>query len=430
MQTQPLLLVVDDEVAILKTLKESLEDENFRVETLSDGNKALGVIGQLVPDVILLDIFMPKCNGLELLEKIKQEYPQQKVIIISGFGTIPIAIDAVQKGAIDFIEKPLNLNDVLAKLEFLKKTNSTAKNKSNTTSKLFAYEKFGIIGRSYLFQEFMQALNKLAPLSMPVTIYGNHGTGKSLFASYLHRTGNDAHGAFLTIDCNINLNELPLKQINSAFATQRGTLFIKNIHTLSIKTQSQLLNLLQQPANFRLIASSKTSLFKLMQMNQFEETLFYKLNVAPIEIAPLIRRKYDIPLLTDYFLAQANKMYEKSVTISATGLRALRNFNWAGNTEQLKNTLDLIVQANEPTKNISASDLCMYLQETDTLFVEEQMFTRFSSLTQATQSFEKNFLTYSLKKNFYDISQTSAMLNLDISSLRDKLSELNILAKT
>ena len=166
-----------------------------------------------------------------------------------------------------------------------------------------------------------------------------------------------------------------------------------------------------------------------MQTGQIEEALFYKLNVAPIEIAPLAKRKYDIPLLADYFLTQANKMYEKSVSISSTSIRALRNFNWTGNAEQLKNTLDLIVQTSESTKIILPSDLCPYLQETDALFVEEQMFTRFSSLNQATKSFEKNFLTYSLKKNYYDVAQTSAMLSLDISSLRDKLLELNISAK-
>src|SRR5579862_5254167 len=119
----PFILVIDDEPAILETLKDSLEDENFRVETLSDGTKALDVIGKIVPDIVLLDIFMPNCNGIELLTKIKTEYPQQKVIMISGFGSISIALDAVKKGALDFIEKPLNFDDVLAKLLFLKSEN-------------------------------------------------------------------------------------------------------------------------------------------------------------------------------------------------------------------------------------------------------------------------------------------------------------------
>src|SRR5580700_377542 len=116
MNDRPLLLVVDDEPAILHMLKQSLEDEHYAVQTLSDGHKTLETIGKLVPDLVLLDIFMPNCNGIDMLTKIKQEYPSQPVMMISGFGTIQIATDAIKKGAVDFIEKPFNFDDILAKI--------------------------------------------------------------------------------------------------------------------------------------------------------------------------------------------------------------------------------------------------------------------------------------------------------------------------
>ena len=117
---QPLILIIDDEQAILKTLQDALTDEDYKVITLDEGQKALHTIGEIIPDLILLDIFMPNCNGLKLLSQIKKEFPDQKIIIISGFGNIPIAIEAIKNGAIDFIEKPLNLDEILHKISFLK----------------------------------------------------------------------------------------------------------------------------------------------------------------------------------------------------------------------------------------------------------------------------------------------------------------------
>ena len=158
-EKKPLLLIIDDEESILKMLKESLEDENYRVKTLIDGNKALDTIGKILPDLVLLDIFMPNCNGIKLLEKIKKEYPQQKIIMISGFGNISIAIEASKKGALDFIEKPLNLDEILMKISFLKEEKSEKNSEISVAENL---ESYGIIGQSYLFQELVQQIKQVS----------------------------------------------------------------------------------------------------------------------------------------------------------------------------------------------------------------------------------------------------------------------------
>lgn len=429
MLTKPLLLIVDDELAILKTLKESLEDEGFRVETLSDGKKAIDIVGQLLPDLILLDIFMPNCNGLEILTKIKKEYPHQKVIVISGFGTIPIALEAIQSGAIDFIEKPLNLDEILNKINFLKMSEKDYANKKQ--NELFDYEKFGIVGRSYLFQEFMYELNKLATLNFPVIIYGPCGIGKTLFANYIHQQSNFSGGKMLTIDCLNKTDQQVFKQTKLAFAETAGTLFVKNIQALDLTTQHKLLELINDSnSTFRFVCSAKKSLFNLVQQGLFSEALFYKINIAPIEIASLRKRQFDIPLLVSFFLQAACEAENKKIAFANSAIRTIRNYDWPGNVLQLRQFIELMVHVNKNGKLISVLDVGNYLPSSTSVHVEEQMFNRFISLQDALNCFERNFILHSLKKNKYDLSQTSNSLNLDISNLRDKLVALNIPIET
>jgi len=429
MLAKPLLLVIDDELAILKTLKESLEDEGFRVETLSDGRKAVDEVGRLLPDLVFLDICMPNCNGLDILVKIKKEFSHQKVIIISGYGSIPIAVEAVRKEAIDFIEKPLNLDEILQKISCLKNQDNESTKK--TTGFFLDYEKFGIVGKSYLFQEFMYELSKIAPLKLPVMIYGSFGSGKSLFAEFVHKNSSFADGKFLAIECDEKNNALNFDNIKTAFKNSYGTLFLKNIQALKLQEQAKLLEFLNNySTNIRLICSAKNSLFKMVQNNTFLETLFYKINIAPIEIASLNKRKFDIPLLVNHFLKQYCTSNNKTVCLADSAMRSLRNHNWHGGVAQLKQLIELLVTTNKNGKIITAMDLCKTLPSNETVIVEEQLFNQFDSLQKAVDCFERNFILYSLKKNKYDLSQTSNFLNLDISNLRDKLVALNISVKS
>jgi DNA-binding NtrC family response regulator len=331
MSTRPLVLLVDDETNILHTLKAVLEDEQFLVEVIDSGSKVIDTIGKLIPDIVLLDIFLPNYNGLELLEQIKREYPAQDVIMISGFGTIPIATQALRAGARDFIEKPLNLDDVLAKLDYLKKQ-PAAKITTNIPG--------GLIGQSALFKEIINALSLVAPLNIPLIIYGPTGSGKSLMAKYVHDHSPQSKLPFVVV------NGSQIDRFDEALLTGPGTLFIKNIHMLQPEAQSSLLGFIKTHSAVRVIASSLPTLFSQVQQGSFSMQLFCALNSTPLEIASINKRRYDIPLLVNTFLEQANSQLRKNVQLTPATIRALRNHAWRNDVAEIKFFIFSLVEKN------------------------------------------------------------------------------------
>lgn len=412
----PLILIIDDEEAILKTLKDALTDEAYRVETLSQGEEALDAIGKLIPDLVMLDIFMPKHNGLKLLTQIKKEFPDQKVIMISGFGNIPIAIEAIHKGAIDFIEKPLNLDEILCKIEFLKKQEPVPSPPQTTL------QANNIIGESNLFLELIHQINLLAKHRLPVLICGEYGTGKSLLANYIHNQSPLAKKPFKIINCETD------ETLNEELSVQNEqTVYLKHVCHLTKSQQKQLVSLLKQNKQSRIIASSKTSLFALVQQKAFSETLFYLLNKAPLEVPSLRKRPYDIPLLIHHYAKEQNKQYKKQIVFSTQAIRALRNYSWPGNISELQQVIEKVIITSEDYYEIvSLERITALLGEQSTQFIEEQSMHLFESLDHATSTFKRQFLLYLLKKNRYDIKQVSSRLNLSPTELKNKLQELNI----
>ena len=430
MNDQPLLLIIDDEISILKTLREILNEENYRVEILSDGHKALDTIGKLIPDLVLLDIFMPNCNGIKLLEKIKKEYPQQKVIMISGFGNVPIAIESIKKGALDFIEKPFNLDEILSKINFLKKTDQQNFQKNLKTKQ--EIEPSQVIGQSYLFLELIQQVEQVSKINFPLIIYGQHGTGKTTITKYIQQKNQLNKEDFFLIDCSSLQKKEFSQKIENIFLKEKGLIFIKNIDQLELEGQKNLLSKLEDydKEKIKIVISSCTSLFNLVKEDRFNSALFHKLNITPIEIPPLNKRRYDIPLLIDHFLKQANQKYNKSIIFNNKSIRILRNHNWTENVAELKALVEKIVSSTSQENQVICSDyLFNFLKEKKTQIIEEQSFLSFNSLEEATNEFEKNFLIHLLKKNKYDIKQVSERLNLTTIQLRDKMLKFNINVK-
>ncbi len=437
MNYSPLILIVDDEVAILQTLKESLMDEGFRVQTLSDGNKALSLIGELVPDLIFLDIFMPNCNGLELLTKIKKEYPAQKVMVISGFGNISLAVEAIKNGAMDFIEKPFNLDEIFSKISFLKENSRRSAQNATDTKILTEIKKLEIVGESFLFLELMTQIKNIANIKLPLLIYGEHGTGKTLISRFVHLNYNPLSSAikdrtFTVIDCLSNIN------ISSKISDLDGTILIKNIDNLSLDEQKKFVNYLDSDEYklknntglIKIIVTSTRSLFRLMREDKFNSNLFYKLNITPVEVPSINKRRYDIPLLLDHWIKKFNDIYNKNIVINAESLRYLRNRFWPGNISQIRDLIEkVVILAENNNANISMRTLEHLVGERDVDFIEEQSFLSFNSFDEAAKSFEKKYLLYVLRKSNFDLQQTSERLNLSITSLSDKFSKLNISLK-
>ncbi len=438
MNYSPLILIVDDEVAILQTLKESLMDEGFRVETLSDGNKALNLIGELVPDLIFLDIFMPNCNGLELLTKIKKEYPSQKVMVISGFGNISLAVEAIKNGAMDFIEKPFNLDEIFSKISFLKENSKSSKQNNTDSVILTEIKKLEIVGESFLFLELMTQIKNIANIKLPLLIYGEHGTGKTLISRFVHLNYNLLSSqfkdrSFTVIDCLSETN------VNSKICDLDGTILVKNIDNLLLDEQKKFVNYLDSDGYklknntglVKIIVTSTRSLFRLMREDKFNSNLFYKLNITPVEVPSINKRRYDIPLLLDHWVKKFNDIYNKNITIDAESIRYLRNRFWPGNISQIRDLIEkVVILAENSDSKISMRMLEHLVGERDVDFIEEQSFLSFSSFDEAAKSFEKKYLLYVLRKSNFDLQQTSERLNLSITSLSDKVSKLNINLKS
>lgn len=422
MQVDPLLLIIDDEQAILKTLKDALRDESFRVETLADGKKAIAAIGKLIPDLILLDIFMPDCNGLELLKQIVQEFPQQKVIMISGFGTIQLAIEAVKEGALDFIEKPFNLDDILAKLEFLKLPPP-----QHPAPHPSIHEDCGIIGKSHHFAEIMRQVSLVAPLPIPVLLYGAHGVGKSTIAAFMHQASSLSTGSLITLDCStIAIEEA--ESLLHQYQAHPCTLYIKSINHLPIVVQQLLARLLERPVAARIIASSTEPLFPLLKDHRFNPALFARLHTLPLEIPSLKKRPGDTPLLIDHYARRFNQELGKSVVLTTRTVRLLSNRTWHQNIRELQRYLhQIILMAPTADYVVGPNDLLSLFGERDIQVVEEQQFSSFMSLGDAVANFEKNFLLYLLKKNHYNVEQVAFQLNISAPELRTKISTYNIL---
>lgn len=417
---KPLILIVDDEPAILQILKASLEDEQFDVHTLEDGNKAIEAIGRLVPDVVLLDIFLPKCNGIHLLQQIKKEYPLQKIIMISGYGTIPIAIDALHKGAMDFIEKPLNLDEVLTKLSCLKTPDKTLNNEDIVAND---YASVGIVGMSSLFKELVHHAALIAPLNLPLLIYGPTGSGKSLFARYIHKKSLYASQDFMMLNCAAYRN------IPQEMFEKRGTLFLKNIHELTLEAQKQVLSFIEDNNNtqLRIIASSIPEWFKFMQEGRLNKSLFCRLNQTPLEIPSINKRRYDIPLLVNYFLQQSNMLYGKEIALSPTAVRFLRNYNWHDDVAHIKQFIDMIIKSINASKYvIQVKDFNKFLPEEPKEFIQEQYFLRGNSLEHATNAFQQRYLTHLLKTYRYDMQQLAEFLKMPVAQLQNKMEQLQI----
>jgi|SaaInlStandDraft_4_1057021.scaffolds.fasta_scaffold01471_2 two-component system, NtrC family, nitrogen regulation response regulator NtrX len=417
----PLILIIDDEMAILKTLQTVLEDEEYHVKTLNDGNKAIDFIGKLIPDLVLLDICMPNCNGIKLLKQIKKEYPHQKVIMISGYGNISVAIEALKNGALDFIEKPFNLDEILEKIEFLKQENLRA------PQKIISEGFDEIIGESTLFLELMSQAKKLATYHLTIIIYGEHGTGKKSLAKFIHKNSKIAQYKLITINCN-NLKNPDDITTNFSCDTPQ-TILIDHIETLSLKAQKSLLRKIESVNHetCRLIVSSCTQLFDLVKNKKFNADLFYKLNIAPLEIPSLRKRPHDIPLLTDSFITNINKKLDSSAVLTTKSMRLLRNHQWPGNITELKNTIYKVVSCiNKKDTIITPQHLEKILGEKNIPIIEEQSFTRFNSLEEATTTFEQKFISSLLKQHLYNIEQVSRHLEITQLQLKNKIIELDI----
>ncbi len=357
------IFIADDEPEIRKSLKEILEDENFEVETFATGRTLLKQLKNERPALILLDVWLGKEDGIAILEECKKIYPTLPILMISGHGTIEIAVAATKKGAVDFLEKPLSIEKVLQAIDDLVKSDQ----KNSTSDIKLEYDE--ILGNSPAIQKVKFAIAQAASTNARVFIYGENGTGKELVAKTIFKNSKRKDSTFVEMNCAAIPEELIESELfgftKGAFtgatdsrigkfeAANGGTLFLDEICDMSLSTQAKVLRILQEQrfeklgstetitVDVRIIAATNIPVEEAIRDGKFREDLYYRLNVIPITIPPLRERTSDIPLLVDYYISKTleeNNLPPKKIESEAVSI--LQNHFWPGNIRELKNVME------------------------------------------------------------------------------------------
>jgi DNA-binding NtrC family response regulator len=381
------ILVIDDEKSIRNTLKEILEYEKFTVDMAENGTEGLEMYRKGGYDIILCDIKMPEMDGLEVLEKIFEEEGEAQVIMISGHGNIDNAVEAIKKGAYDFIEKPLDLNRLLITIR-----NALDKSTLITETKVLkkkVSKGFEMVGESAAIQGVRQIIEKVAPTDARVLITGANGTGKELVARSLHNQSTRASGPFIEVNCAAIPSELieselfghekgaftsAIKQRKGKFEqADGGTIFLDEIGDMSLSAQAKVLRALQENkitrvgsdkdimVNVRVIAATNKNMKEEIDKNRFREDLYHRLSVILIHVPSLNERLEDIPLLADHFNQIICEEYGTSPReIRNDAIQELQKITWTGNIREFRNVLERLIILCE--KEITGKDVINFAQ--------------------------------------------------------------------
>ncbi|MDP1623481.1 MAG: sigma-54 dependent transcriptional regulator [Bacteroidales bacterium] len=362
----PRILIIDDEKSIRNTLREILEYEKYLVDDAPDGEVGLQMVREQKYDTILCDIKMPKMDGIELLTNIF-EITDTPVIMISGHGTIDTAVEAIKKGAYDYISKPIDLNRLLVALRnALDRTRLVDETRLLKRRIGASYE---MIGQSEPMMQIRAMIAKVAPTDARVLITGENGTGKELVARHLHALSNRNTGPFIEVNCAAIPAELiesnlfghekgsftsAIKQHKGDFEqASGGTLFLDEIGDMSLSAQSKVLRALQEnkitrvggekdiPVDVRVIAATNKNIREEIKNKAFREDLYHRLSVILIAVPPLRQRLDDIPLLVGHFLSDfCQGMGKPQMEIMPEAMDAMKDFRWSGNIRELKNVVE------------------------------------------------------------------------------------------
>ncbi len=366
----PKILIIDDEKAIRRTIKEILEFEKYTVDEAEDGQQGLEMALKGHYDVVLSDIKMPKLDGNELLNKLMAHGTESSLIMMSGHGNIENAVDAVKKGAFDYLSKPIDLNRLLVTIR-----NAMHKSTLVVETKILK-KKIGktyqMIGNSLALNNIRDMIDKVAPTDARVLITGSNGSGKELVAREIHNKSSRANAPLIEVNCAAIPSELIESELfghekgafTSAIATRKGkfelaeggTIFLDEIGDMSLSAQAKVLRALQEnkitrvggdkeiKVDVRIIAATNKDLKKQIEKGEFREDLFHRLSVIPIQVPSLNERKEDIPLLTEHFVNLICADYGMPIkTITKDAIKVLQQKDWTGNIREFRNVIERLI---------------------------------------------------------------------------------------
>ncbi len=441
------ILIADDENNIRKLLTEMLKEE-YVVEEARDGKETLSKLATNNYDLLLLDIRMPKLNGIDVLKRIKEENINVINIVITASKDIDIALQAVKLGVFDYIIKPFDYE----KLKILIKNAIKNRELENQLKSLrnevsIKYSYGNIIGTSKKMKEIYKLINKVIDNDSTILIMGESGSGKELIAKTIHYNSKRRDGPFVAVDCgalpsNLIENELfghekgaftgaSSREEGKFFQANDGTLFLDEISNLAFDLQAKLLRVLQEKeyiriggkeklkVNSRIISATNVDLKQAMEQNEFRKDLYYRLNVIPIKIPSLKEKKEDIPLLINFFLEKFNKEMKKQVSFKDEVYEILQNYNWPGNIRELENLIQRLVvikssgiagKENLPSEMLKQTKNEAFSLENDV----------------PLEMVEKKYIEHILEVNNWHISKSAKILGIARKTLHNKIKKFGL----
>lgn len=437
------ILIIDDEDSIRSSLKGALEDEGFDVLTAENGESGIAKTSEELPDLVLLDIWMPGIDGIETLNRLKRLYPKLPIVIMSGHGTIEAAVKATKLGAYDFIEKPLSIEKVI--LAIGRALEASRLTQENLVLK--GGERHLIIGNTEAIKKIMENIESVAQSPNPVLITGEKGVGKEVLAWNIHNRSPRASKPFVAVNCALFPEELMDCELfgyeKGAFigATSRmkgrvelaheGTLFLDEICEIPLSTQARVLRVLQEnvfdrvgstgkiQVDVRLIASTSMDIEKRVASGLFLKELFSLLEPLLFHIPTLQERAEDIPLFVEHFINVFSRESSKSSKkVMPEAMIMLKRYNWPGNVRELRNIIERLIILY-PSRPIGPEHLPLYLVgPTESLTGEAFSAQDFK---EAKHIFEKEFIIRKLEENGWNISKTAEAMGLERSHLHRKI---------
>ena len=446
------ILIVDDEAGIRESLAGILSDEGYSTAAVESGEACLETLRKTAFDVVLLDIWLPGIDGLDVLTAIRELDSPPEVIMISGHGSIETAVRATKLGAYDFLEKPLRIERTLIVVKNAIETRKLQR--ENLDLKKQLQSKSLIVGDSIPMKALRQQIGLMAPTNGRVLIYGESGTGKELVALAIHAQSLRKNETFVEVNCAA----IPEDLIESALfghvkgsfpgaaadkegkfqRAHSGTLFLDEVGDMSLKTQAKVLRTLEEQrftpvgsdhtitVDVRVIASTNKDLEEEISRGNFREDLFYRLNVIPFFVPPLRERKEDVPLFTRHFLKELAATYgRRPREISDDAIEVLMRYSWPGNVRELRNVIERIVIMNPTTTRFETKHLPPLVYRDGGRHPKSD----FSTLHQARDAYERDYILKKLDETHGNVTRAAEVLGLERSHLYRKMETLGIAAK-
>lgn len=449
----PHLLFVDDEPALRRVTAERLAERGFDVVEADTGEQALELLDKFAFDLVVTDLRLPGMDGTQVIEAARERYPSIVAIVITGYGTVKDAVDAIKRGASDFIAKPFHFDELMHVLQKALEQGRLRSENAYLRSQLEErYEFGGILGRSRPMQALFQLLETVAASSSTILVTGETGTGKEVVAKAIHHNSPRRAHRFVALNCSAipeTLLEAELfGHVRGAFTgavgtrqgrfeqAHKGTLFLDEVGTMSQGLQMKLLRALQErefervgdnqtiKVDVRVIAATNSDLAKMVSEGAFREDLYYRLNVIPVELPPLRERRDDIPLLTKHFLTKFAP--ESQPQVSQEAMRALMAFSWPGNVRQLENAIERIVTLSSGRREVDLVDLPTELQVVNRPvsapyvdFPDEGL-----DMPAYLESIERDLIRRSLDRTSGNRNKAAELLRIKRTTLVEKLKRL------